>query len=143
MEEVRLVKVVNNANGTFYYRPALSTETEVVDRNEFEVEGGIIRFQGFDPGDYYFHETKAPEGYNILTTDAHFTLSDLNKDAIFNSGIYSSGSGFHITNQSGTMLPETGGLGTLLFTVLGGGAALSTGVVLVTKKRMSKIEDEE
>ena len=35
------------------------------------------------------------------------------------------------------------GLGTLLFTVLGSGAALSTGVVLVTKKRMSKIEDEE
>lgn len=143
MEEVRLVKVVDGVNGTFYYRPALSTETEVVADNEFEVEGGIIRFQGFDPGDYYFQETEAPDGYNILTAPAHFTLSDLNKDAIFNSGIYSSGSGFHITNQSGTMLPETGGLGTLLFTVLGGGTALGTGVVLVTKKRMSKIEDEE
>ena len=34
-----------------------------------------------------------------------------------------------------------GGIGTLLFTVLGGGTAMGTGVVLVTKKRMSKIED--
>ena len=41
------------------------------------------------------------------------------------------------------MLPETGGLGTLLFTLLGGGTVLSTGVVLVTKKRMSKIKDED
>ena len=35
------------------------------------------------------------------------------------------------------------GLGTLLFTLLGGGTALGTGVVLVTKKRMSKIEEED
>jgi LPXTG-motif cell wall-anchored protein len=48
-----------------------------------------------------------------------------------------------VVNKTGSMLPETGGIGTLLFTVLGGSTALGTGVVLVTTKRMSKIEDEK
>ena len=124
-----------------HYRPALTGETGTI--TEFEVDGGKIRFEGFDSGDYYFEETKAPEGYNKLSAPVMFTLGNANKDAIFNTGVYSSGSGFHITNLSGTMLPETGGLGTLLFTLVGGTTALGTGVVLVTKKRMSMIEDEE
>ena len=135
---VELVKVTSGSG--YYYRPALNGETGIT---EFEVENGMIRFQGFDPGDYYFEETEAPAGYNQLTARAKFTLPAANKDAIFNAGIYSSGSGFHITNQTGSMLPETGALGTVLFTVLGSSTALGTGVVLVTKKRMSKIKDED
>ena len=125
-----------------YYRPFVTGDVGSP-VTEFEVTDGMIRFQGFDPGDYYFEETEAPAGYNKLTARAKFTLPAGNKDAIFNDGIYSSGSGFHIINQSGTMLPETGALGTVLFTVLGSGTALGTGVVLVTKKRMSKIKDED
>ena len=64
-------------------------------------------------------------------------------DAIITGGIVSTNSGVQVVNKTGSMLPETGGLGTLLFTVLGSTTALGTGVVLVTKKRMSKIEDEE
>ena len=39
------------------------------------------------------------------------------------------------------MLPETGGMGTVIFVVIGMIVALGTGVLLVTKKRMSMIED--
>ncbi|MBR6681914.1 MAG: LPXTG cell wall anchor domain-containing protein, partial [Clostridia bacterium] len=46
-----------------------------------------------------------------------------------------------VVNKTGSMLPETGGMGTLLFTLIGGFVVLATGVILVTKKRMSKIED--
>jgi len=104
---------------------------------------GKVRIIGLDNGVYYLEETKAPDGYNAITTRQKFTIADNNLDAIITGGIVSTNSGVQVVNHTGSMLPETGGLGTLLFTVLGGGAALSTGVVLVTKKRMSKIEDED
>lgn len=110
---------------------------------EIEVKDGQVRLVGFDNGTYYLEETDAPEGYNKLTTRQKFIIADANLDATFNDGILSTGSGVHVVNKTGSMLPETGGLGTLLFTLLGGSTVLGTGVVLVTKKRMSKIEDEE
>ncbi len=121
------------------YRRARADETGV----DIVVKDGKVRVVGFDNGTYYLEETEAPDGYNKLTARQKFIISDGNLDATFNGDVYSTGSGVHVVNKTGSMLPETGGLGTLLFTVLGGGAALSTGVVLVTKKRMSKIEDED
>ena len=41
-------------------------------------------------------------------------------------------------NKSGSTLPETGGMGTTLFYVLGGGLVLVAVVLLVTKKRMKE-----
>ena len=104
---------------------------------------GQVRLVGFDNGTYYLEETVAPAGYNKLSARQKFIISDANLDSVFNGDIYSTGSGVHVVNKTGSMLPETGGLGTLLFTLLGGSTVLGTGVVLVTKKRMSKIEDEE
>ena len=130
---------VVDANGNPLYRRARADETGV----EIEVADGKVRVVGFDNGTYYLEETVAPDGYNKLSARQKFIISDANLDAVFNGDIFSTGSGVHVVNKTGSMLPETGGLGTLLFTVLGGGTALGTGVVLVTKKRMSKIEDEE
>ena len=121
------------------YRRARADETGA----EIVVKNGEVRVVGFDNGTYYLEETVAPDGYNKLTARQKFIISDANLDATFNGEIYSTGSGVHVVNKTGSMLPETGGLGTLLFTVLGGTAALGTGVVLVTKKRVSKIEDAE
>ena len=42
-----------------------------------------------------------------------------------------------VTNNSGSQLPETGGIGTTLFYVGGGILVLLAVVLLVTKKRMS------
>ena len=83
----------------------------------------------------------ADGGYEKLNARQKFIISDGNLDAVFNGEIFSTGSGVHVVNKTGSMLPETGGLGTLLFTVLGSTTALGTGVVLVTKKRMSMIQD--
>ena len=121
------------------YRRARADETGVA----IVVKDGKVRVVGFDNGTYYLEETEAPDGYNKLSARQRFIISDGNLDATFNGEIYSTGSGVHVVNKTGSMLPETGGLGTILFTVLGGSTALGTGVVLVTKKRMSKIEDEE
>lgn len=121
------------------YRRARADETGV----EIVVKNGKVRVVGFDNGTYYLEETVAPDGYNKLSARQKFIISDGNLDAVFNDDVFSTGSGVHVVNKTGSMLPETGGIGTLLFTVLGGSTALGTGVVLVTKKRMSKIEDEK
>ncbi len=107
------------------------------------VVNGKVRVNGLDNGVYWLQETEAPDGYNEITTRQKFTISDNNLDAIITNGIVSTNSGVQVVNHTGSMLPETGGLGTVLFTVLGSATALGTGVVLVTKKRMSKIEDED
>ena len=107
------------------------------------VVNGKVRVVGLDNGVYWLEETEAPDGYNEITTRQKFTIADNNLDAIITNGIVSTNSGVQVVNHTGSMLPETGGLGTLLFTVLGGSTVLGTGVVLVTKKRMSKIEDED
>ena len=42
-----------------------------------------------------------------------------------------------IENNKGTVLPETGGIGTTLFITLGALAVIGTGLFLVTNKRIS------
>ena len=103
------------------------------------VKDGKVRVVGFDNGTYYLEETEAPDGYNKLTARQKFIISDSNLDATFNGEIYSTGSGVHVTNKTGTMLPETGGMGTVLFVTFGTIVVLGAGVLLVTKKRMSMI----
>lgn len=119
------------------YRRARADETGV----EIVVNNGQVRIVGFDNGTYYLEETEAPDGYNKLTARQKFIVSDGNLDATFNGETFSTGSGVHVVNKTGTMLPETGGMGTVIFVVIGMIVALGTGVLLVTKKRMSMIED--
>ena len=119
------------------YRRARANETGI----SIVVKGGKVRVCGFDNGTYYLEETVAPEGYNKLTGRQKFIISDKNLDSVFNGDIFSTGSGVHVVNKTGEMLPETGGLGTTLFVVLGGAAMLGCGVILFTKKRLSQIAE--
>ena len=45
-----------------------------------------------------------------------------------------------IENKSGIELPETGGIGTTIFYIVGGLLAVAAVVLLVTKKRMATAE---
>ena len=80
---------------------------------------------GLANGSYYFEETEAPEGFNKLTarTDAT-TITDANAT-------------IRVTNQSGTELPSTGGIGTTIFYIIGAILVIGAGVVLVTRRRMN------
>ena len=131
------VTPVLDSNGNTIYRRARADETGV----EIVVTDGKVTVVGFDNGVYYLEETAAPAGYNKLTSRKEFTIADANLDSVFNDGIYSTGSGVHVVNKTGTMLPETGGMGTVLFITFGMIVVIATGLLLVTKKRMSMIED--
>lgn len=125
-------------------------------------EGKFI-FSGLDAGTYYLEEIEAPKGYNKLdgvvtvvitpgynTTTANGTLITLNAtitlpdgtssdvDGRANDGTISGKINFDVENNGGSTLPETGGIGTTIFYVLGGILVLCCGVVLIAKKRVSK-----
>ena len=136
--EVKFVKLEEDSTGKItVYRRARADETgETV-----IVADGKVRLVGLDNGTYYLEETKNPDGYNILTSRQGFTISDGNLDAEFKDGVYSKGSGVHVVNKTGSMLPETGGMGTMMFVLIGAIVVIGAGVLLVTKKRMSMIED--
>ena len=131
--EVKVVLMDDNVT----YRRARADEAGV----PIVVKNGKVRVVGFDNGTYYLEETVAPDGYNKLTARQKFIISDANLDSIFNGDIYSTGSGVHVVNKTGSMLPETGGLGTVIFLTIGGVVMLSAGILLFAKKRMSQIAE--
>lgn len=130
------VKVVLMDDGETYRRAR--TDEEGVN---IVVKDGKVRIVGFDNGTYWLEEKVTPNGYNKLEGRQSFTISDANLYAVFNGETFSTGSGVHVVNKTGTMLPETGSMGTTAFVAFGSIVALATGVLLVTKKRMSMIDD--
>lgn len=141
---IPLVDMGKDAEGVQVYRRA--TPAEIAENTVIVVDiivaDGLVRIEGFDNGTYYLEETVAPSGYNMLTARKEFTIADGNLDATISAdGTVSTGSGVHVVNKTGNRLPETGGTGTMMFVLIGTIVVLGAGVLLVTKKRMSMIED--
>lgn len=121
------INVVKVSDGV--YRVALSNETGV------EIEAGTAKIQGLGNGTYWLAETKAPEGYNPLTERKSMEIKDKDEPATVNGNAYEK-DGLQVINQSGTVLPSTGGVGTTIFYALGGLMFVGALVLLVTNKRM-------
>lgn len=117
-------------------------------------EGTTFTFSGLDDGDYRLTETKTPAGYNTIDpieftiTAEHDVLSDnpaltsLSGDATtgeitFTPDTTEGALSADVVNKAGSTLPETGGMGTTIFYILGGLLVLFAVVLLVSKKRMS------
>ena len=116
----------------------------------YVIELGDTTIAGFGEHDYYLYETKAPNGYNLLAEPVKFTFHtsatmDLLTDPAWitlnDSATQLTGMNFDIANNSGATLPETGGIGTTLFYVIGALLVVGAGVLLVTKKRMGKADN--
>lgn len=104
---------------------------------------GAAKFEGLDSGTYYLHETAAPAGYNMLAGDVPVTITAIYGEdgQITSSSATSTSNGQYqqtqkVENNKGATLPETGGIGTTIFYVLGSILVLGAGILLVTKKRM-------
>ena len=127
--EIKLVKIDEKT-----YRVAKSGENGV----EIEtVNTGYITIKGLGNGEYWLEETQQPKGYNKLAAREKLTVKDGNLSTTMTDTTWTAGDGgVHIINNSGTVLPSTGGMGTTLFYVIGGGLMVAAVVLLVTKKRM-------
>ena len=104
---------------------------------------GNLSFIGLGAGTYYVQETKAPTGYNLNTT-----MFEVKLDPTFNtdaSGVVTMAIGNSDTvkvtvKDTESVMPKTGGQGTMLFTIIGAGLILVAGAlfVVVLKKKSSK-----
>lgn len=120
-----------------YYRPAVTGETGEV------IKAGTVTVAGLDADTqtkYYLKEIQAPEGYNLLTSpvtvDLMQTGAAANLTAVTTADAYVEG-GVQVINDSGSILPSTGGIGTVIFYVIGGLLVAGAVVLLITKKKMS------
>lgn len=129
-KEIKLTEVNDHT-----YRPAVGDEKgdDIV-----TIGNAPITIQGLANGTYWLEEIQQPAGYNKLTKRKSVKLENGNNIATMEGTTYNpaNNGGLHIVNQSGTVLPGTGGMGTTLFYIVGGGLMVAAFVLLIAKKRM-------
>jgi len=160
---------VTDANGVFNGWVEVSSLTDtnsdsVVDPYDYvsatdkaifvtDVDGNVT-VKGLDDGTYYAEETKELAGYNALVGLITITVSsntangqswDFVPENALTGLLGDTDSDWlvekQIVNNGGTVLPETGGIGTLIFVAVGCSLVIGTCVVMVTRKKMSVYED--
>ena len=123
-----------SATANAVYRVAKAGETDTTTTITTPANGKVV-FQGLENGEYTLTETKAPAGYNKLasaigvkvngsndgtdTTNAtvNITYNNDNNDTTYDQT--ASNGVIPVQNKSGAILPGTGGMGTIAFTVIG------------------------
>ena len=143
-EPIKLVKVSAAAGASDdVYRVAMNSDTGgtvISDGKVTTPSSGKLRIQGLAEGTYYLTETQQPAGYNILKEaikieiDKDGNIKYASKSEKLNS--MPSGGNVKVLNNTGSILPSTGGMGTTLFYIFGAILVVGSGVVLITKKRM-------
>ena len=110
---------------------------------------GTITLKGLNAGTYTITELVAPDGYNLLKNPITVTITCKLPDAIVTGNepcdwTYSQGDEqtdgtvvVTVENNSGSVLPTTGGIGTTIFYILGSLLVVGAVVLFVTKRRMS------
>lgn len=115
----KLYKLVEGNKKYYKYTPASGTTdakvewvVDIAQATEITTAGGgKAEIKGLENGTYYLKEISTVDGYNLLTEDKTITINGSND-------------GTHLVvttevpNKKGTLLPETGGMGTIGLTAL-------------------------
>ena len=122
--------------GDLFYKMTENGVTWVAEASADEFKTGedgklTTEFTGLANGTYTLVESTVPDGYNKLD-DVSVTIANRNVE------LSNLAQTKNVINNAGTVLPGTGGIGTVIFYVLGTALLIGCGVVLVSKKRMTK-----
>lgn len=92
---------------------------------------GKVTFTGFAAGTYYIKETVAPTGYSLNSTVFTVVISD--------SGVITydgnSSVAYLTVEDTPIVLPQTGGMGTMVFTIVGASLIVCAGVLFIVARR--------
>lgn len=133
---IKLIAVAGQENT---YRPAKADEMNSGAITEVTTpEGGVIHFTGLAEGTYQLVETAAPEGYNKVTEPITVTIeATYNDDGTLQSwSVNSDGNhAVEVVNHAGTLLPGTGGIGTVVFTVAGAAIVIAGAAWYISRRK--------
>lgn len=137
-----LVKTNNDGNYLVYDGDAskIPTGYQALTNNEMiTAADGVFNIIGLDHGVYTLKETTVPTGYNkmddqTITISAEHQEEDSGASAKMELNAASNMKN-DIVNKSGATLPETGGIGTTIFYVLGGMMFASAALMLVVRRK--------
>ncbi|MDD6237180.1 MAG: SpaH/EbpB family LPXTG-anchored major pilin [Clostridiales bacterium] len=131
------IQLVKEENGD--YRIATAAERSAEGFTSAVIEAGKVTVKGMDADTtYWLEEVAAPAGYNKLPARVEVKIEDSNLTTSMTGDTWVTGNGgVQITNQSGSLLPSTGGIGTTVFYIVGGVLVVVAVVLLVAKKRMN------
>lgn len=145
-QAINMVKVEANGDVGAYYRPALAGEAGAVAQMDANMgnDNNTLSIRGLDVGSYYVKETKTPSGYYApkgsfkleLTAERDASerlVKTLSKGSVFGAlkeadralvqrdEVNQTLNRFEadLLNSSTPVLPTTGGVGTVMFTVIG------------------------
>lgn len=144
---------LRNSNGTLVGKYGYAADGSVVvsagtDKIATDANGRVY-FIGLDEGTYSLKETKAPNGYVLLSGEISFTITATKESGLPTGACVVAVGGEDVTaaetvtingaeatlakitveNKKGFTLPTTGGVGTWMFTI--GGLVLMAGAVVV------------
>ena len=128
-QEVKLYK-----EGAFYYPIKNATGKTAVEMKS--AADGTFNVKGLDAGTYYLKETTPPAGYSACDKTRIVISATHDEHNVNLSGESNLNNKIINIKAGGITLPSTGGIGTTLFYVVGGGPMVAAIVLLVTKKRM-------
>lgn len=134
LDPIKLVSDGNDATAGDIYRVAKTGDVNTVTAVTTTASGKFT-IKGLDADTYYLKETQQPDGYNklkdpvkvVIKEDGTITVGE-NTTTIVTE--------VEVENNTGSILPSTGGSGTTMIYILGAILVLGSSVVLITKKRM-------
>ena len=127
------IKLVKDITTGGIYRVAKTNETGTV-TSVTTPTSGKFTIKGLDADTYYLTETQQPAGYNKLSAPIKVVIAE--DGSITVNDQTPSVTEVKVENNTGSILPSTGGSGTTLIYILGAVLVLGSSVVLITKKRM-------
>lgn len=135
-----IVEQTGDALSSAVVRPAKADETGQAVDTITTPASGKITFKGLDAAEYQLVETEAPDGYNKLKDPFDVKIeATYGQDGTLQNWTVNGGGNdvaLNIQNNKGALLPETGGMGTIIFTVVGA-LAIIGGIAWAVRRKHS------
>ena len=138
---IKVSPVVAGVAGNYVVDPESST-TEFESVASIDEKGYNLHVNGLAAGDYWLVETEAPAGYNKLTAPIKVTIEKSTDAVDANQWTLKDADGkkidskiVTIENSTGSLLPSTGGMGTIIFAVIAAILVLGVAVSFIRDKR--------